>query len=523
MAERQLKALISDILDDSKKDGFNQSDRNLTDTLVDFKGIDDILYTWYVNQYHYTQSQQKLKNPNKKQKASAQAVINQDWTKLSTQRRGAFTAYKNTAERAVKTNGYGVQLSPTGAPQFVWRFYPWNSRKHSAEKAHEVVNKAAMAAMADYVDSKWKAAEKKIRGKSYIYNSAHGPNDQRGSLNSMTTNFAHGRYAGQSSPGSEEYGSTTASVAVLEDIVLGDLRKQFAGANPVVDEFINDIFDMFITEGNIEIVDASSIGGHKNTIIIKGAVTSKRVNASTMKSWDRHPTGQGGIQKRIADTLQGTFDKLMSDIETKGSIVGYNFEDISASPTQTEIVLDKGVRKVLGEIKKTNPKAKITFAKKKIKQKKRTTAKGSSKKGKGGRTRSKKRPSKKIKAARVKVSGKTRARASAAMNPIGLQQLLNKALPEELMKNMGPYPRRLENRTGRFAQSAQVTQVVPMPKSVEIRYDYLKDPYAVFEPENGNAMASTGRDPKMLIGGTIRELAQSIMGTKYGLVRTKRV
>jgi len=521
MAERQLRGLISDILDDSKNDGFNQSDRNLTDTLVAFNGIDDILYTWYVNQYHYTQSKRK-RAPGTKQKASAQAVVDQDWKGLIRVRRGAFAAYVKAAKKAVKSNGYGVQLSSIPS-QFVWRFYPWNSRKHSAEHAHQVVNQVAMGAMADYVDSKWKPAEKKLRGKSYINNSAHGPGSQRGSLASMATNFAHGRYAGQSSPGSEEYGSTTGSVAILEDIVLGDLRKEFERANPVVDEFIDDIFDMFITEGNIEIVDASSIGGHKNTIIIKGAVTSKRINASTMKSWDRDKTGQSGIQKRIADTLQGTFDKLMGDIETKGSIVGYNFEDISASPTQTEIVLDKGVRKVLGEIKKTNPKAKITFAKKKIKQKKRTTAKGSSKKGKGGRTRSKKRPSKKIAPARVKVGGKTRARASAAMNPIGLQQLLNKALPEELMKNMGPYPRRLENRTGRFARSAQVTQVVPMPKSVEIRYDYLKDPYAVFEPENGNAMASTGRDPKMLIGGTIRELAQSIMGTKYGLVRTKRV
>lgn len=110
-----------------------------------------------------------------------------------------------------------------------------------------------------------------------------------------------------------------------------------------------------------------------------------------------------------------------------------------------------------------------------------------------------------------------------SINPIGLQQLLNKSLPKEVADNMGPYPRRLEYRTGRFADSAQVTQVVPMPRSVEIRYTYQKDPYSVFEPEFGNPLASRGRDPKQIIGGTIRELAQEIMGTKYGLVRTKRV
>ena len=110
-----------------------------------------------------------------------------------------------------------------------------------------------------------------------------------------------------------------------------------------------------------------------------------------------------------------------------------------------------------------------------------------------------------------------------SINPIGLQQLLNKSLPKEVADNMGPYPRRLEYRTGRFADSAQVTQVVPMPRSVEIRYTYQKAPYSVFEPEFGNPLASRGRDPKQIIGGTIRELAQEIMGTKYGLVRTKRV
>ena len=87
----------------------------------------------------------------------------------------------------------------------------------------------------------------------------------------------------------------------------------------------------------------------------------------------------------------------------------------------------------------------------------------------------------------------------------------------------GVYPRGLEYRTGRFADNAKVTQVVPFPRMTEIRYTYMKDPYQVFEPESGNPLGSRGRDPKGLIGGTIREIAQSIMGTKYGLVRTKRV
>jgi hypothetical protein len=102
-------------------------------------------------------------------------------------------------------------------------------------------------------------------------------------------------------------------------------------------------------------------------------------------------------------------------------------------------------------------------------------------------------------------------------SPIGLIQLLNKALPEELQKNMtGVYPRSLEWRTGRFGESARVTSIVPFPNLTQISYTYMKDPYQVFEEQGG-------RDPQQIIGGTIRQIAQSIMGTKFGLVRTKRV
>lgn len=112
----------------------------------------------------------------------------------------------------------------------------------------------------------------------------------------------------------------------------------------------------------------------------------------------------------------------------------------------------------------------------------------------------------------------------SGQSPIALMTLINKVLPQELMKNMtGVYPRSLEHRTGRFGSSAQVTQVVPFPRMVEVRYTYMKDPYQVFEPGSGDPRASTGRDPRRIIGGTIREIAQEMMGTKFGLVRTKRV
>jgi hypothetical protein len=115
-------------------------------------------------------------------------------------------------------------------------------------------------------------------------------------------------------------------------------------------------------------------------------------------------------------------------------------------------------------------------------------------------------------------------RGGGAHSPIGLIQLLNKALPDELKERMtGVYPRSLEWRTGRFGQSARVTGIFPFPNLTQIRYTYQKNPYQIFEPGSGSPLASGGRDPQAIIGETIREIAQSIMGTRFGLVRTKRV
>ena len=518
MAERKLQVLLDKILDKTRRDGMNQSDRNITDTLITFEGIDDILLSWYENQYIFSTQGFGVKNK-RKYRGEAQANIKKDWNKLMPQRRGAYEAYKTALRNAIKQKNYGVQLG-MNPDQMVWRFYPFG-KKITAQQAHNDVNKVAMDAMALYVDNNWARAEQRIRGKSYINNPAAGRANVKGSLSSMASNFSHGRYAGQSSPDSPEYGSTTGSIGILEDIITGDLRKNFKASNPVVDYFIEDIFQMFKTDGSIQLVDASTVGGHKNTIIIKGAVTSKRINQTKYKSWDRGKKIDPSINQRLNQVLQRTFADLASEIEKKGTLAGFDWKDIEGSPKQTEIVTDKAVRTVMKEIKKANPSAKLTYAKKKVKQKKRTIATSTNKKG---RSTEKKKSGKRAKApVATRVKGQSRARVSAAMSPIGLTALLNKSLGDQVKKNMGPYPRRLENRTGRFASSAEVTNVAVLPKSVEIQYTYQKDPYAVFEPEYGNELASYGRDPKRIIGGTIREIAQSIMGQKFGLVRTKRV
>ena len=105
-------------------------------------------------------------------------------------------------------------------------------------------------------------------------------------------------------------------------------------------------------------------------------------------------------------------------------------------------------------------------------------------------------------------------------NPLALAELINKMLPEALlMKMQAPA---LVNRTGRFRSSAEVTNVMIGPRGgTNVEYTYQRDPYEVFEPGSGSPLANQYRDPRAIIGGTVRELAQTIMGKKF--IRTRRV
>ena len=78
----------------------------------------------------------------------------------------------------------------------------------------------------------------------------------------------------------------------------------------------------------------------------------------------------------------------------------------------------------------------------------------------------------------------------------------------------------LVNRTGRFRHSAEVTNVVIGPRGgTQIDYTYQRNPYEVFEPGSGSPLANQYRDPRRIIGGTIREIAQQIMSKKFITVR----
>ena len=108
--------------------------------------------------------------------------------------------------------------------------------------------------------------------------------------------------------------------------------------------------------------------------------------------------------------------------------------------------------------------------------------------------------------------------ATSEQMALSLKNLLDAALPQRVAEKM--VSPRLQFRTGRFANSAQVTNVAIGPRGgTEIEYTYQKDPYQTFEP--GGRLGSVDRDPQRIIGESIREIAQQIMGKKF--IRTRRV
>lgn len=101
-----------------------------------------------------------------------------------------------------------------------------------------------------------------------------------------------------------------------------------------------------------------------------------------------------------------------------------------------------------------------------------------------------------------------------------IMAMLNQKLPQTVEKNMRAPG--LENRTGRFASSVRVVDVLTTNKGFpSVGYTYDKSPYQVFEMGSGRApWATPERDPRRVIDASIRELAaQMAIGRFY----TRRV
>ena len=115
------------------------------------------------------------------------------------------------------------------------------------------------------------------------------------------------------------------------------------------------------------------------------------------------------------------------------------------------------------------------------------------------------------KATRQSESGVTNQRE---LNKLKLK--INARLPAQVRRNMGRPA--LENRTGRFSNSAALTELRQGPKTLIGKYTYMLNPYQTFENE-GPREWPTGFNPKPLIAQSIRDIALQYTKQKFTLRR----
>ena len=106
----------------------------------------------------------------------------------------------------------------------------------------------------------------------------------------------------------------------------------------------------------------------------------------------------------------------------------------------------------------------------------------------------------------VKPGGRVKKAATSDFSVAAILTNINNKLPDKVANNMGSPA--LENRTGRFASSPRVVDVIKTPKGFpSIGYTYQKNPYQVFESTSGSRFADAHRDPRVIIDKSIREIA----------------
>ena len=202
-------------------------------------------------------------------------------------------------------------------------------------------------------------------------------------------------------------------------------------------------------------------------------------------------------------------DQIVAAVKKLGGIA-----NLKGSDSLKEKYIKKTRQEVLEPFKKIG--ATVSAKNTKIKEKSSNTTKSSSAKAVKA-SQSRKRAGKKALPARLKAK-QSREQSSSAQ-PLQLIGLINKQLPSTVRKNMREPA--LVNRTGRFASSVQVTDIVQTPKGYpSFGYTYQRNPYQVFEEGSSGNWANGNRDPRDLIDKSIREIAaQFAIGRFY----TRRV
>tara|TARA_E500000331_G_C17233199_1_gene703581 strand:+ start:165 stop:1484 length:1320 start_codon:yes stop_codon:yes gene_type:complete len=216
---------------------------------------------------------------------------------------------------------------------------------------------------------------------------------------------------------------------------------------------------------------------------IKGEVSFEFENRTLNQLKGQVAARLGRILKGVITGNPKSFDKVFKN---------FDVTQLKGSP-HVEDIIGQQIRDTLDPAIKTKPKKRVV------------NPKSASGRTKGARTRKKRAKASGLAAIAVTRRKKEKAKASA-VSLTNLLGIINARLTDKVAKNMGSPA--LENRTGRFAGSARAVDVNITPQGFpSIGFTYRKDPYQVFETTSGTRFSSSQRDPRALIGRSIREIA----------------
>ena len=215
----------------------------------------------------------------------------------------------------------------------------------------------------------------------------------------------------------------------------------------------------------------------------------------------------GREKSEFRKQLKMAIEKLQSKEPIQGIKGSDSIEEFKVKQVNYSVMTE------LGKAKSKN--VKVTKVKKPKATKRNAT---SSQKRKSGRVVNSALPLAAVKKGGGRKSGTSATRGGgSAISLLRFIELINRQLPDTVAKNMGRPG--LEYRTGRFASSVRVTEVVPTTKGFpSVGYTYMKNPYQTFEP--GFRQGSVDRDPRRVIDRSIREIAAQLVTVR---LYTRRV
>ena len=442
--------------------------------------------------------------------------------------KGGSLAKQKTTQKLVyirlKAASNIVPMAIAGNADFVTATYPGGMQSAKSDRDHRMVMRYLVQFIVDNVTKDMESNFKYLQGKGDKKRGSLTNRTKEGREFSAAGTFArlHGPVSGASLDGTgpnmavnEGFGDTSVAVSSVTETLKNINRKVKTDSvsHKVVENFASQL-DFYFSLNSTTISDIVKFDKQiELTLALGSRDTGKKAG-----------TAQNLMDDSDADAVKAVVEQILNDI------INSNFSE--------EFKTSKGVSQRFGELgsslylknilskkwfNKPNMRLKVNKELVKLGDSEKEMSKALHQAMVAGASKvvNAKRPKGKKGSRRTKTTTSGRQKATTAKqstNPMALKNLINSVLPQMVALRMNPPA--LRYRTGRFANSARVTKVMEGPRGgLQADYTYMRNPYETFEP--GGKQGSTMRDPRKIIGETIRDIVAQSMQNRF--IKTRRI